>query len=71
MTQHAHCPRRVEELVGDPKDKESVTTRLAATRQAKFEHLWNEFLDKIAELNQVMNFEYELRRLYRVLVESG
>ena len=62
---------RVDEIVGDPTDKESVTTRLAATRQAKFEHLWNEFLDKIAELNQVMNSKYELRRFYRAIVESG
>jgi hypothetical protein len=34
-------------------NKENVTERLTAARQAKFNQLWNELLDKISELNQV------------------
>ena len=31
-------------------NKENVTERLAAARQAKFNHLWNELLEKISQI---------------------
>ena len=33
----------------------NVTERLAINRQKKFDQVWNEFMEKIAELNQVIS----------------
>jgi len=44
-------------------NKENVTERLAATRQTKFNQLWNELLDKISELNQVFKLQQKKERL--------
>jgi hypothetical protein len=38
---------------GGVNNEENVTGRLAANRKIKFDKIWSEFLDKIAELNQV------------------
>ncbi len=46
----------VEEIESDENNvnsKENITERLAAARQTKFNHLWNELLEKISQLNQV------------------
>jgi hypothetical protein len=44
----------IEETENDENSKENVTERLAGTRQTKFNQLWNELLDKISGLNQVL-----------------
>ena len=35
-------------------NKENVTERLAAVRQTKFSQLWDELINKISQLNQVI-----------------
>ena len=41
------------ENVDDSVKKGSVTERLASNRKTKFDQLWTEFLNKIADINQV------------------
>ena len=61
--------------VGESKDgddnnavsKENVTERLAGTRQVKFNQLWTEFMNKLADLNQVRIINEGSRILYPFL----
>jgi hypothetical protein len=44
-----------KDLVGNNDSmKDNVTERLGAARQAKFNELWSEFLNKLTDLNKVM-----------------
>lgn len=51
-------------IIDDSSGKVKVTDRLAANRQNKFERIWNELLEKIAELNQVIHFHRQDHRLF-------
>ena len=47
--------------------KENVTERLAASRQVKFNQLWTEFMNKLADLNQVLTTREHRRNFYFVV----
>ena len=45
--------RENDENVDEEVERKNVTERLAMKREAKFNQLWNELLEKISEINQV------------------
>ncbi|CAF4692579.1 unnamed protein product [Rotaria sp. Silwood1] len=61
-----------EKIENDESTANNVTERLAATRQVKFNQLWNELLDKISELNQILLNELEgITRECNIFYEHG
>ncbi|CAF3644133.1 unnamed protein product [Rotaria sordida] len=61
-----------EKIENDENNVANVTERLAATRQIKFNQLWNELLDKISELNQnLINELEEITRECNTFYENG